>query len=147
MFCGNIKRHSYALLIITVAIGVFVPIANALADPTNNALGGYIGMPAQQILNDLGDPLLRTPQELWYRNEARIVGGDPGVPNPAQSIGRNGVVVNGAGGDYPPLAMSRDFCDVVVKLDRKGTITEIENHGPGCFEFIHVLKMRHADPP
>lgn len=125
MHCRDLENLSSVLLINIVALYVFVHMGNAFADLNTGELDAYIGMPADQILNDLGDPLLRTPRELWYRNDPQIVGGHPGAPNPAVTLGRRGAVVRGAGGDYPPLAMSRDFCDVVVKLDTKGTIEAV----------------------
>ncbi len=143
----HLENSGGGLLTIIVALYVFVCVDIAFADINKSELDDYIGMPAEQILSDLGEPLLRTPRELWYRNDPQIVGGDPAAPNPAVTLGRGGVVVRGAGGDYPPLAMSRDFCDVVVKLDSKGIIKAVENIGPGCFEYIHLLKMRHVTAP
>jgi hypothetical protein len=131
-----------ALLIITAA-----QMANVAADTIDAELKNYIGMHAEQMVGELGDPMLRTPQELWYRHEPTISEGNSGVPNPTATLGRTGVIIYGPGVDYSPLAMSRDLCDVVVKLDRKGIITGIDHHGPGCFEFIHLLKLRNATPP
>ena len=122
-------------------------MTNVTADPIYPVLHSYIGLHADQMMGDLGDPMLRTPQELWYRQEPTISSGNPGLPNPTARLGRTGVIVYGPGGNYPPLTMSPDLCDVAVKLDRKGIITAIDHHGPGCFEFIHLLKQRNPAPP
>jgi hypothetical protein len=147
MHCSNRGIQHRIAIIIMVSMYLSMQAAMTFADLNKSELVDYIGMPAEQIVNALGDPLLRTPLELWYRNEAEIGGRHPEAPNPAVALGRSGVVIRGTGGDYPPLGMSRHFCDIVVKLNRSGTITSIESHGPGCFEFIHVLKDRHAIPP
>ena len=147
MLSRNLKNPNSVVLVTVIALFVFVQSGYAFADLNSGVLNDYIGQPADQILSDFGDPLLRTPRKLWYRNDPQIVGGHPGAPNPAVVLGRNGVVVRGAGGDYPPLAMSRDFCDLVIKLDANDTIEAVENHGPGCFEYIHLLKTRQPTAP
>jgi len=135
--------------ILSRALLIFLAVylADVTADPIEPVLRNYIGMHAEQMVGDLGDPMLRTPQELWYRHEPTISGGNPGVPNPTATLGRSGVIVYGPGADYPPLTMSPDLCDVAVKLDRKGIITAIDHYGPGCFEFIHLLIQKNAAPP
>ncbi len=122
-------------------------IANVTADPIDPVLERYIGMPVEQIVSDLGEPMLRTPLELWYRHESAVNNGNPGAPNPTVSLGGTGVIIYGPGVDDPSLTMSRDLCDVTVRLNRKEIITSIDHRGPGCFEFIHRLKQSNTAPP
>ncbi len=119
--------------------------AEEAAEP--GELGAYVGMSAERLIEDLGEPGLRTPHELWYWHGPTITGGRPGPPTPTVTRGANGVTITGAGGEYKPLAFSRDVCNVVVKLDAAGLIETIDKQGPGCFEFIVLLQQRYARTP
>jgi hypothetical protein len=130
------KSGRSSLLNIVTAVLVCHPALAAEA-----GLGAYVGMHGDRLVEDLGEPGMRTPHELWYWRGPSVAGGQPGAPNPAVRNGRNGVIVNGAGGDYAPLSFAEDFCNIVVKLDDKGVVDAIERQGPGCFEFIHRLRQ------
>lgn len=141
---ATIQKIGRVVVLSTLAAALITPATNATEPATDAALRAYIGLAGQRLIDDLGEPLLRTPHELWYSNGPSIAGGHPGAPNPAVVSGRNGVTVSGAGGDYLPPYFSRDACNVLVKLEPTGLIEAVESQGPGCFEFIHLLLQRHA---
>ena len=136
------------LSIVLLSAIAIVRVAHATDLATNTPLHAYIGLNAQRLIDDLGDPLLHTPDELWYSNGPKINGGHPGAPHPAINGGRNEPILGGAGGNYSPLHFARNFCNMVIKIDRAGLIVAVEEQGPGCFEYFHRLKHRYAqDPP
>lgn len=116
------------------------------ADPSaTTGLSAYVGGSVDRLVDALGEPGLRTPNELWYWRRARISGGQRGLPSPSIRSERNGLLFNGAGGNYAPPSFTRDFCNVVITLDDKGLIETVDEQGPGCFEFIHSLRRARKE--
>jgi hypothetical protein len=141
---SSINQSTRRVLLNIVAAIFITQAAEAVEDAGKDGLEAYIGMAAERLIEDLGEPMLRTPHELWYSNGPEISGGYPGVPTPAFVAGRNGVTVNGAGGDYAPLYFSRKACDVRIKLGGTGLVEAVEALGPGCFEYVHRLQQQRA---
>jgi len=121
---------------LTVAQGV------AAETESGHDISRYIGGSADAISRDFGEPTLKTPNEWWYHSKQRIQGGMPGAPNPAIVGGRLGAVVTGAGGEYEPLSLSPDACDLTVTVDNAGIVENVDAAGPGCFEYLHELKRQ-----
>lgn len=114
------------------------------ASATDNDIDSLIGQRASVALERLGEPMLKTPSSLWYSNESEVRGGQPRSPTPTLGMRQNGFVSGGVSGEYVPLELSREICDISIKLDRAGIVTEIEKVGPGCFNFVHELERRAA---
>jgi len=141
---SDLRNYDRFMMLNIVTALFFAPATTAEEVGAPGELGAYVGMKAERLIEDLGEPVLRTPHELWYWNGPTIKGGGPGLPSPTVTRGRNGVVITGAGGSHAPLSFSRDVCNIEVKLDATGLIEAVEKQGPGCFEFIVLLKQRHA---
>ena len=131
-------RPARVLKIVAVGL-VFVAAAAGGAD-NNYGLDAYVGNEVAALQRDLGEPTLKTPTMWWYSNQPHVSGGMPGAPNPAIVGGRLGVTINGAGGDYAPLTIMPDACDLSVTIDRDANVTAVETAGPGCFAYLHALK-------
>jgi len=118
----------------------------AAAGEDDYDLNKFVGQNVAVVLEQLGEPTLQTPGQLWYSKEARISGGRPSPPNPGVVTGRKGATISGAGGTYMPLQFDREPCDITVTIGKDELVSEVEQAGPGCFEFIHLLRSRQPAP-
>lgn len=129
---------------LTVSVaGLMLVVATAGSANDGHDLDAYIGENVAAVQRDFGEPNLKTPSRWWYSNQQHISGGMPGAPNPAIVGGRLGVTISGAGGDYEPLSIAPDMCDLTVTVDKEANVTSVETAGPGCFEYLHALKRAH----
>ena len=49
------------------------------------------------------------------------------------------------GNEYQLLQFAELPCEIVAKNDVSGLIQSIEQIGPGCSEFIYLLRLRNAE--
>lgn len=134
---GRARRNRVLTI---VAAGLIGFAAAASGADSGHELDAYIGGDVAALQRDFGEPNLKTPTMWWYSTKQRVSGAMPGAPNPAIVGGRLGVTITGAGGDYAPLTIAPDACDMTITVDKDAIVTAVETAGPGCFEYLHALK-------
>ena len=107
------------------SLALFVAIALPAAAVAQK-LGSYIGVPAVQLIETLGEPLLRTPNELWYSTPTDIVGGRYAAPIISGSGGLGGLSV---GSIYQPLSLAERPCSISVAIGATGLVETVEQSG------------------
>jgi hypothetical protein len=124
----------FALLVVCFAS----PIGGLQAAPV---LEEYVGQPSEQLLQALGEPRLRSPNQLLYTRKSELHGGRLGAPQ---------VVIPGAssrfivGSEYQQFSVPDLPCDLIANVDAAGLVNSIERKGPGCTEFIYLLQQQQA---
>jgi hypothetical protein len=125
-------KFTLLVLFLTSSIG------ELSAAPT---LEEYIGQPSEQLLGALGEPLVRSPDQLLYSRKSQPRGGKLGAPQ---------VIIQGAssqfivGSEYEQFSVPDLPCDLIVSVDAAGLVNSIERKGAGCTEFIYLLQQRQT---
>ncbi|MFT4563724.1 MAG: hypothetical protein ACI9BW_003482, partial [Gammaproteobacteria bacterium] len=127
-------RVKLALLVLFLAHPTTEPHAASILEE-------YVGQPSEQLIQTLGEPQLRTPDQLWYTRESGLRGGQLGAPQVTISGASSRFIV---GGEYQQFSIANLPCDVIANVDEGGLVTSIEQKGPGCTEFVYLLQQRQA---
>lgn len=123
-------------------VSLILATATTTSALANQDLNEFIGLPSEQLVETLGEPLLQKPDELWYSRKSRISNPWRNAPTINISQGTSGVSV---GNEYQLLQFAELPCEIVAKNDVSGLIQSIEQIGPGCSEFIYLLRLRNAE--
>jgi hypothetical protein len=123
-----------------VACGVALVSTLTQTVGATTELDSYIGLPVAQLMQALGDPLLRSPHALWYSRKTQILGGGYRQAPRAGLLGGLGL----GDSDYEMLSYSNYPCDIHATIDSNGLVQSVDAFGPGCAEYIYLLRQRNS---
>jgi hypothetical protein len=135
------RKCYYTELIYRALACLFMASATVTSAFAKDDLSDFVGMPSEKLVQTLGEPLLHKPDELWYSRKSRISNPWRNAPSVNISRGTSGVSV---GNEYQVVEFADLPCEIVAKIDASDLIQSIEKIGPGCAEFVYLLRVQNS---